>query len=143
MSIPRARVVDLMKAQCKVFATTFNPEGTRLGNKVLRQRLRGPATAAYYPRKIVTIKDVKAEFGPELDTWDPDEEARFEYIEEWVSTISRLYTHTNALRLDSRRVGRVIRRRSRHRLLLVSISVDETPVSFTDQIIVPVKGKKK
>ncbi|KAK8146773.1 mitochondral 37S ribosomal protein S27 [Beauveria asiatica] len=82
MSVPRARVVDLMKAQCKVFATTFNPERTRLGNKVLRQRLRGPAMAAYYPRKIVTIKDVKAEFGPELDTWDPDEEARFEYIEE-------------------------------------------------------------
>ncbi|KAM3442651.1 hypothetical protein NHJ13734_002219 [Beauveria thailandica] len=76
MSVPRAR------AQCKVFATTFNPERTRLGNKVLRQRLRGPAMAAYYPRKIVTIKDVKAEFGPELDTWDPDEEARFEYIEE-------------------------------------------------------------
>ncbi|KAJ3477412.1 hypothetical protein NLG97_g8846 [Lecanicillium saksenae] len=82
MSVPRARVVDLMKAQCKVFATTFNPEGTRLGNKVLRQRLRGPAMAAYYPRKLVTIKDVKTEFGPELHTWDPKEEARFEYIEE-------------------------------------------------------------
>lgn len=40
--------------------------------------------AAYYPRKIVTIKDVKTEFGPELQTWDPQEEMRFEYIEEYV-----------------------------------------------------------
>lgn len=39
--------------------------------------------AAYYPRKVVTIKDVKTEFGPELTTWDVDEEARFEYIEEY------------------------------------------------------------
>ncbi|KAK2605912.1 hypothetical protein QQS21_003638 [Conoideocrella luteorostrata] len=82
MSVPRARVLDLMKAQCQVFATTFNPEGVRMGNKVLRQRLKGPAVAAYYPRKVATIKDVKREFGPVLATWDEGEEDRFEYIEE-------------------------------------------------------------
>lgn len=49
--------------------------------------------AAYYPRKIVTIKDVKTEFGPELHTWDPDEEARFEYIEEWVSINCAVVLH--------------------------------------------------
>lgn len=54
-----------------------------MGNKVLRQRLRGPALAAYYPRKMATIKDVKAEFGPVLGTWDNAEEDRFEYIEEY------------------------------------------------------------
>ncbi|KAH6955190.1 mitochondrial ribosomal subunit S27-domain-containing protein [Fusarium avenaceum] len=82
MSVPRARVLDLVKAQCQVFATSYNPEGLRMGNKVLRQRLRGPAMAAYYPRKTATIKDLKREFGPTLATWDEGEEDRFEYIEE-------------------------------------------------------------
>ncbi|TFB05457.1 Mitochondrial 37S ribosomal protein S27 [Trichoderma ghanense] len=82
MSVPRERLVALMKAQCQVFASTFNPEGIRMGNKVLRQRLKGPALAAYYPRKLASIKDVKREFGPVLATWDDAEEDRFEYIEE-------------------------------------------------------------
>ncbi|RCI16173.1 hypothetical protein L249_2359 [Ophiocordyceps polyrhachis-furcata BCC 54312] len=82
MSVPRARLLDLMKAQCQIFATTYNPDGVRMGNKVLRQRLKGPALAAYYPRKLATIKDVKREFGPHLTTWDEDEEDRFDYIEE-------------------------------------------------------------
>ncbi|KAJ3526501.1 hypothetical protein NM208_g11163 [Fusarium decemcellulare] len=83
MSVPRARILDLMKvAQCQVFATSYNPEGVRMGNKVLRQRLKGPAMAAYYPRKTATIKDLKREFGPTLATWDEAEEDRFEYIDE-------------------------------------------------------------
>lgn len=53
-----------------------------MGNKVLRQRLKGPALAAYYPRKTATIRDVKKAFGPVLATWDEQEEDRFEYIEE-------------------------------------------------------------
>ena len=80
---------DNGQAQCQVFATTFNPEGVRMGNKVLRQRLKGPAVAAYYPRKIATIKDVKREFGPVLATWDDAEEDRFEYIEEYDDGTSR------------------------------------------------------
>ena len=98
MSVPRARLLELWKvcchfacdfartnhsqAQSQVFATVYNPEGTRLGTKVLRQRLKGPALASYYPRKLATIKDVKKEFGPHLHTWDDAEEDRFEYIEE-------------------------------------------------------------
>ncbi|KAG8669101.1 hypothetical protein FPOAC2_08417 [Fusarium poae] len=82
MSVPRARILDLMKAQCQVFATSYNPEGIRMGNKILRQRLRGPAMATYYPRKTATIQDLKREFGPTLATWDEAEEDRFEYIEE-------------------------------------------------------------
>ncbi|EFW98751.1 pumilio-family RNA-binding repeat protein [Grosmannia clavigera kw1407] len=66
MSVPRPRLLDLMKIQCKIFATTFNPEGVRMGNKVLRQRLRGSALAAYYPRRVVTFKDLQRGFGPDL-----------------------------------------------------------------------------
>ncbi|KAK1594948.1 mitochondrial ribosomal subunit S27-domain-containing protein [Colletotrichum navitas] len=80
MSVPRARLLDLMRAQCEVFATTFNPEGLRTGNKILRQRLKGPSLASYYPRKVLTIKDVQREFGPELTTYDEEEVDRLEHI---------------------------------------------------------------
>lgn len=98
MSVARSRVVDLMKVrsqnmmgalllltqlalqtQCKIFSTTFNPEGVRTGNKILRQRLRGPALAAYYPRKVVTINDLRKAY-PELLTWNEEEEARLENV---------------------------------------------------------------
>lgn len=32
---------------------------------------------------MATIKDLKAEMGPTLATWDDAEEDRFEYIEEY------------------------------------------------------------
>ncbi|CAK7197716.1 hypothetical protein SEUCBS139899_000364 [Sporothrix eucalyptigena] len=80
MSVPRARLLDLMKVQCKVFSITYNPEGLRLGNKVLRQRLRGPALASYYPRKVVTIRDLQREFGPDLIAFDEEDEDRLESL---------------------------------------------------------------
>ncbi|KAK3946315.1 mitochondrial ribosomal subunit S27-domain-containing protein [Diplogelasinospora grovesii] len=81
MSVPRARMLQLMKAQCQLFSTTFNPDGVRTGNKILRQRLRGPALAAYYPRKLVTIRDLQKEFAS-LDLFVEDEadEDRLEHI---------------------------------------------------------------
>ncbi|CAK7238911.1 MAG: hypothetical protein STHCBS139747_000332 [Sporothrix thermara] len=80
MSVPRARLLDLMKVQCKVFQTTFNPEGIRMGNKVLRQRLRGPALASYYPRKLVTIKDLQREFNTDYTIINEEEEDRLEHL---------------------------------------------------------------
>ncbi|KAK0706555.1 mitochondrial ribosomal subunit S27-domain-containing protein [Lasiosphaeria miniovina] len=61
MAVPRARLLELMKAQCQLFSTTFNPERVRTGNKILRQRLRGPALAAYYPRKGPDLLDLQRE----------------------------------------------------------------------------------
>ncbi|KAJ0311683.1 hypothetical protein Brms1b_008129 [Colletotrichum noveboracense] len=80
MSVSRARLLDLMKARCEVYATTFNPERIRTGNKILRQRLKGPALAAYYPRKVLTVRDVQKEFGPELTTLDLAELDRLDHI---------------------------------------------------------------
>lgn len=98
MSVPRARLLDLMKVciptpiygaavtnetqvQCQIFSSTFNPEGIRTGNKVLRQRLRGPALAAYYPRKVATVRDLIKEFEPlHLTTEDEEEDDRLEAI---------------------------------------------------------------
>lgn len=78
---PRA---NAHQARCNVFATVYNPDGQRLGNKVLRQRLRGPALASYYPRRRVTVKDLQRGFGPNFETWDDDEQDRLEHLEEYV-----------------------------------------------------------
>ncbi|PKS09720.1 hypothetical protein jhhlp_004341 [Lomentospora prolificans] len=86
MSVPRARLLELMKAQCQVFATVYNPDGLRLGHKVLRQRLRGPALASYYPRRLVTVQQINKAFGPNIETWDEDEQERLEHIEEYADT---------------------------------------------------------
>ncbi|KAI6491965.1 hypothetical protein MCOR11_006864 [Pyricularia oryzae] len=82
MSVPRARLLQLMKAQCEVFSTAYNPEGVRTGNKILRQRLRGPALTAYYPRRVVTLRDLRKELGQEFMIEDEAEEDRLLKIEE-------------------------------------------------------------
>jgi hypothetical protein len=74
------------QVRCQVFSTTFNPEGIRTGNKVLRQRLRGPALASYYPRKVSTVRDLIKEFKQyELITDDEEQEDRLEHIAGYVS----------------------------------------------------------
>lgn len=79
MSVPRARILDLLKVQCRIFNTTFNPNNERLGNKVLRQRLRGPSIAAYYPRKVVSWRQLKSRYrGYEM--YDDFEQDRLEHI---------------------------------------------------------------
>ncbi|TQS36610.1 hypothetical protein Golomagni_02933 [Golovinomyces magnicellulatus] len=79
MSVARARLLDLLQVQCKVFNTTYNPDGLRLGNKILRQRLRGPSVLAYYPRKVATLQDMNRCI-PEWETLDEDEEERLEHL---------------------------------------------------------------
>ncbi|MCJ1224236.1 mitochondral 37S ribosomal protein S27 [Toensbergia leucococca] len=80
MSVARSRILDLMKVQCRIFSTTYNPERLRTGNKILRQRLRGPSMAAYYPRRPVTLRDLRDAY-PGFETWDDDEEERLEAIQ--------------------------------------------------------------
>ncbi|AEO61772.1 hypothetical protein MYCTH_2312323 [Thermothelomyces thermophilus ATCC 42464] len=81
MSVPRARLLDLMRARCELFSTTFNPDGIRTGNKILRQRLKGPALASYYPRKIVTFRQFQDAFKPlELEVDNEEEIDRLEHI---------------------------------------------------------------
>merc|ERR1712000_617893 len=61
-SASRGRLLELAKLQCSIFSTTFNPNQQRLGNKILRARLRGPALAAYYPRRSTTVEDMLNRF---------------------------------------------------------------------------------
>ena len=65
--------------QCRIFNTVFNPTGQRLGNKVLRQRLKGPSLAAYYPRRIATFQDLKKAY-PVWEMYDEKEEDRLEHV---------------------------------------------------------------
>lgn len=63
----------------------FNPEGLRLGNKVLRQRLRGPALASWYPRKTVSFRDMQDTFRPlGLTMFDEFQDDREEAIQMYV-----------------------------------------------------------
>ncbi|KAF8426575.1 mitochondrial ribosomal subunit S27-domain-containing protein [Tirmania nivea] len=55
----RARLLELAKTSCRIFSTTFNPTGARTGNKILRQRLRGPSIVDYYPKRMVGIADLR------------------------------------------------------------------------------------
>ncbi|KAK3902964.1 mitochondrial ribosomal subunit S27-domain-containing protein [Staphylotrichum tortipilum] len=83
MSVPRARLLALMKARCELFSTTYNPEGIRTGNKILRQKLKGPSFVAYYPRKITTFREFQDEFKSlELEIEDEDELDRLDHISE-------------------------------------------------------------
>lgn len=81
-SVSRLRILELTKLQCSLFSNTFNPNNARLGNKILRQRLKGPALAAYYPRKTATIEDIQKEFEKfDLVTWNEEEEDRLEGLQ--------------------------------------------------------------
>ena len=46
----------------------------------MRQRLKGPALAQYYPEKLWSMKQLRQAFGPELEFIDEFEEDRLEHI---------------------------------------------------------------
>lgn len=75
-----------IQVRCQIFSTTFNPEGIRTGNKILRQRLKGPALASYYPPKVATVRDLIKEFKQyELLTDDEEQEDRLEHLAGYVA----------------------------------------------------------
>ncbi|PYH98340.1 putative mitochondrial 37S ribosomal protein S27 [Aspergillus ellipticus CBS 707.79] len=82
MAVPYNRLLDLAKAQCRIFSLNFNPERLRLGNKILRQRLRGPSQAAWYPKKTVSFRDLQETYKHSgLTMFDEYEDDREEAIQ--------------------------------------------------------------
>lgn len=80
-----------MQAQCRIFSASFNPQRLRLGNNVLRQRLRGPAIAAWYPKKTVSFRDLEKTYRPlDLITFDEYEDDREEAIQVYVIPVARV-----------------------------------------------------
>ncbi|KAF2158121.1 hypothetical protein K461DRAFT_290369 [Myriangium duriaei CBS 260.36] len=80
MATPLSRIQALIQTQCRIFNTIYNPERLRAGNKILRQRLKGPSLAAYYPRRIATIKDLAKAY-PDYEIVDEDEDDRLENVQ--------------------------------------------------------------
>ncbi|KIW09255.1 uncharacterized protein PV09_00178 [Verruconis gallopava] len=80
MSVARSRILELMKLQCSIFNTTFNPDRLRLGNKVLRQRLKGHILSKYYPPKVDVIQNLRKDY-PDCLVPDEREELRLEAVE--------------------------------------------------------------
>lgn len=58
----------------------YNPERLKTGNKILRQRLKGPSMVEYYPERPPQMKDLRRLY-PDLVTWDDDEEERLEALD--------------------------------------------------------------
>jgi len=95
-AVARQRIADLLKVahtllpqsppsntpckvQCRIFSHTYNPTCVRTGNKVLRQRLKGPIVAAYYPPRSTTLRELQGLF-PGLETYDDLESERIDSI---------------------------------------------------------------
>lgn len=82
MAVPYSRILDLAKVQCRIFSLNFNPQRLRLGNKVLRQRLRGSTLAEWYPKKTVSFRDLQDSYKPlGLTMFDEAEDDREEAIQ--------------------------------------------------------------
>ncbi|KAJ8609985.1 hypothetical protein MRB53_038825 [Persea americana] len=79
MSVAKERIIDLWRVQARVFNTIFNPTAQRLGNKILRQRLRGQSMLAYYPQRVGPFKQLKKAYKG-FDTYDDKEEDRLESL---------------------------------------------------------------
>ncbi|ORY78677.1 mitochondrial ribosomal subunit S27-domain-containing protein [Protomyces lactucae-debilis] len=75
MAAPIARIQALQKLSCSIFNRVHNPTAQRFGNKILRQRLRGPALLDYYPTENVKLQTIIRAF-PELGLVDEAEEIR-------------------------------------------------------------------
>ncbi|KAG5518887.1 hypothetical protein PMAC_002418 [Pneumocystis sp. 'macacae'] len=71
----KKRLQEVSSVISRIFGTTFNVDSRRNGNRVLRQRLRGPTVLEYYSRMNVVPKTIIRSF-PELKLVDPIEESR-------------------------------------------------------------------
>jgi small subunit ribosomal protein S33 len=69
-----------LQLRCKIFNTNFNPTNQRLGNKILRQRLKGHILADYYPPRLDAVKWIRNAY-PQNLVVDEKEEYRLEQIE--------------------------------------------------------------
>jgi small subunit ribosomal protein S33 len=70
---------NIHQTQCQLFNTTYNPERLRLGNKILRQRLKGPSIATYYPPRIRVIQELRKAY-PDWEVIDEEEDERVEKL---------------------------------------------------------------
>ncbi|KAF9944991.1 hypothetical protein BGZ65_011325 [Modicella reniformis] len=72
----------LNRISCAIFGNLYNPQRIRTGNKILRQRLVGPAINSYYPNvRPINLREI-TNMAPELNLIDQAEKARLDDIAE-------------------------------------------------------------
>ena len=73
----------------------------------MRQRIKGPALAAYYPRKTATVQHIIKGFGPDWTSWDEKEVDRLEKIEQCANTLAVSHdAATDDKQVEASRKGR-------------------------------------
>lgn len=79
----RARLEQVKKLSSEIFESTWNPNNTRNGSKILRAPLKGPELVNYYGvnNSMPTFQDFKKWF-PELKLVDPREAYRVKMVED-------------------------------------------------------------
>lgn len=75
----KTRMLQVMKLSKSIFRETFNPEQTRNGSKVLRQRLKGDIISNYYRPNVLTLKELRT-MNPQANHYDEAEERRLAKI---------------------------------------------------------------
>lgn len=76
------RLSSLNAERAKIFNETYNPKALRLGNKILKRRLRAKAMENYYPPSYDWTPRKFARIFPGLTFEDPERDYRLMYIEE-------------------------------------------------------------
>lgn len=71
----------------------------------MRQRLKGPALASYYPRKVATIQDLQKLYPEFEDFIDEDEEDRLEQIKMFVVLLVEIWHTLTVIQSQSKRKG--------------------------------------
>ncbi|KAM0755884.1 hypothetical protein T439DRAFT_320592 [Meredithblackwellia eburnea MCA 4105] len=80
MNAPASRLLTLLKQRSQIFNTTWNPDSLRIGSKVLKARLRGPAMLRYYGERFSGFAALNRAI-PNLGLKDVAEETRLIDIE--------------------------------------------------------------
>jgi small subunit ribosomal protein S33 len=75
----KTRLAQLAQLSAKLFNNVYNPTGERTGNKILRKRLIGPTVVGWYPKRIITLREITDAF-PGMKLINQEEKLRLEEI---------------------------------------------------------------
>ena len=75
----KTRLAKLAQLSAKLFNNIYNPMGERTGNKILRKRLIGPTILEWYPKRIITLREITDTF-PGMKLVNQEEKLRLEEI---------------------------------------------------------------
>ncbi|CAG8529527.1 13906_t:CDS:2 [Ambispora leptoticha] len=69
------RLLKLAQLTANIFHRAYNPTGQRVGGKILRKQLIGPAIIKWYPRQLIPFRRLRLAL-PEVELVDAREKQR-------------------------------------------------------------------